>query len=118
MARRHCQSCADGGPPTEKGAVVGVLPLFGALLLGAGVALLVVVPRGNQPLASRTPQPAAIRPVGAPLPSPYPRWVLRQTHSCCSASWPRPTGSGPRAPNPWPTAATAMSTNAGPASHH
>ena len=70
MARRHCQSCADGGPPTETGAVVGVLPLFGALLLGAGVALLVVLPRGNQPLASRTPQPAAIRPVGAPAPQP------------------------------------------------
>ena len=70
MARRHCQLCADGGPPTEKGAVVGVLPLFGALLLGAGVALLVVVPRGNQPLASRNPAPAAIRPVGAPAPQP------------------------------------------------
>ena len=70
MARRHCQLCADGGPPTENGAVVGVLPLFGALLLGAGVALLVVLPRGNQPLASRTPQPAAIRPVGAPAPQP------------------------------------------------
>lgn len=70
MARRHCQLCADGGPPTETGAVVGVLPLFGALLLGAGVALLVVLPRGNQPLASRNPQPAAIRPVGAPAPQP------------------------------------------------
>ena len=69
MARRHCQLCAEGGPPTEKGAVVGVLPLFGALLLGAGVALM-VVPRGNQPLASRTPPPAAIRPLGAPEPQP------------------------------------------------
>ena len=69
MARRHCQPCAEGGPPSDKGAVVGVLPLFGALLLGAGVALM-VVPRGNQPLASRTPAPAAIRPVGAPGPLP------------------------------------------------